>query len=150
MNIHKEVYPDVINQFISDFSDGWINTQVSIQPSNEGYSINDDAGLCAAVGFIRGWNENWDDKCLGLIVHPRYRGRGYGSLMLHFLETVARNRGEKRLRLHVNPHNHPARKLYEKNYWYPYGRRDDGEIIMYKQLVSNWEKERHASKNTQD
>lgn len=109
--------------------------------NNDYYVIHNKCGI-VAFGMIRGWDEEWDDKCLGLIVHPDHRGRGYGSLMLHYLETVARNRGLKKLRLHVSPKNHIARKMYEKAFWYPYGRRDDGEIIMYKRLTSDWERER--------
>ena len=127
-------YSEVISIFAEKYSDGRVPSNIQIADEDEAYAMYGADRRAVAVGFIRGWAANWDDKCLGIIVHPEYRGRDYGSLMLRVLETVARDRGEKRLRLHVDPNNHSARKLYEKNFWYPYGRRDDGEIIMFKTL----------------
>jgi len=127
-------YTEVVNTFTSQHSDGWIKSAIRIGEEDVACALYDDDRRCMAVGFLRGWEPRWEHKCLGLIVHQDARGRGYGSLMLRFLETIARDKGETKLRLHVDPQNHKARKLYEKNYWYPYGRRENGELIYYKML----------------
>jgi len=49
-------------------------------------------------GFLRGWDENWDDICLGIYILDRRKG--LGELLMHFLHTVAKRRGLERLRLH--------------------------------------------------
>jgi len=126
----------LLNNFIDFYSDGFITNHISLSANNEYHLIFGELGV-VAVGFIRGWDEGWDYKCLGLIVHSGYRGKGYGSLMLHFLETVARERGETKLRLHVQPSNHKARRMYERHFWYPYGRRENGEIIYFKNLCNS-------------
>jgi len=133
MQILQLTYTDTLSDYIVKHSDGYVANNFNCYPDDEAYMLVDST-VVAAVGFIRGWTQRWDDKCLGIIVHSDYRRKGYGQLMLNFLEVVGRSRGLKRLRLHVSPKNHKARKMYERNGWYPYGRRDDGEIVMYKKL----------------
>jgi ribosomal protein S18 acetylase RimI-like enzyme len=86
-------------------------------------------------GAIRGWNEKWEDKCIGLVISPKYRGRGLGLLLMNFMEAHARIMNVKRLRLHVNINNIPAIRLYEKlGYEFGEETREDGEWIGYKEL----------------
>jgi RimJ/RimL family protein N-acetyltransferase len=49
-----------------------------------------------------------------IIVHERFRRRGYASRMLHLVEDKARELGAGRVELHVFGHNQGARALYEK------------------------------------
>jgi len=124
-----------INGFVAKHSDGWIKTTRGIDVSKDNVGVGIFIkGEPVAVGFIRGWNEDWNDKVIGLIVHTDHRGKGYGRLLLHYLEVMGRGRGLKRLRLHVHPDNHVARRMYERDGWYPYGRRENREIIMYRVL----------------
>ena len=77
-----------------------------------------------AYGILRGWDDGWDDICVGVIVRESERNNGYGELMMKFLCSVARLRSVKRLRLHVNPNNAAAFSLYEK-----LGYRFNGEMF---------------------
>lgn len=85
-------------------------------------------------GFIRGWSENWNEKCLGIVILPEWRHKRYGELFCRFLEIVAKERGLGRLRLHVNLKNDAAFNLYKKLGYLPVGIRENGEQIMVKQL----------------
>jgi len=87
-----------------------------------------------AFGMIRGWDDGWDDKILGIIVHPDFRGNGYGKLMMQTLHTVASMRGLKRVRLHVDKENESAIHLYNKLGYRHNGFRKDGEWIMIKEI----------------
>jgi RimJ/RimL family protein N-acetyltransferase len=49
-----------------------------------------------------------------IVVHERFRRRGYATRILHLLEDKARQLGAERVELHVFGHNHGARALYEK------------------------------------
>ena len=84
-----------------------------------------------AYGWIRGWTDDWDDKCLGLIVSPKYRGMGIGELMCRTLLTVASLRALNRVRLHVDEHNRPAIELYKKLGFEFKGERKEDELIGY-------------------
>lgn len=89
---------------------------------------------CVGFGMIRGWDECWDDKVLGIIISPANRGKGLGKLMMETLHTLASLRGLKRVRLHVAPYNKIAINMY-RDMGYEYsGDREDGEWIMYKEI----------------
>jgi RimJ/RimL family protein N-acetyltransferase len=49
-----------------------------------------------------------------VIVHDRFRRRGYASRILHLVEDRARELDAAKVELHVFGHNHGARALYEK------------------------------------
>jgi len=49
-----------------------------------------------------------------IIVHDRFRRRGYASRILHLVEDKARELGAGKVELHVFGHNLGARALYEK------------------------------------
>lgn len=83
------------------------------------------------IGFLRGF-DYWDDICLGIAIHPDYRNKGYGTLMMAWLDLIARQRGVKNLRLHVHPDNLSARKLYHKFDFVLEGQRENGEFILFK------------------
>jgi len=108
-------------------------TDVPLETDNIYASITKN-GKIVAFGMIRGWDEGWPDKILGLIVHPEHQRKGYGSLMLNFLECLARKRNVKILRLHVHPDNIAALNLYKNHGYYFYSKREDGEWIMLKVL----------------
>ena len=88
-----------------------------------------------AFGMIRGWDTGWEDKVLGIIVHPDCRGKGYGKLMMQTLHTIASIRRLKRVRLHVSEDNLNAIGLYiSMGYCISGDRNGRNEMIMYKEI----------------
>lgn len=87
-----------------------------------------------AYGFIRGWDDNWKSKCLGIIVSPKERNKNYGELLCRFLHVAAARKGIRTVRLHVNEKNKPALKLYEKLGYEFTGKRKNNELIGFKKL----------------
>ena len=82
-------------------------------------------------GMLRGWDEGWEDICLGLIVHQDYRRKGYGRFLMDCLLDEVKRRKIPRVRLHVSPENIPALELYKKVGFKKEGIRDNGEQIWY-------------------
>jgi RimJ/RimL family protein N-acetyltransferase len=81
------------------------------------YSVKDES-IPAEVGKL--WISSRDvgaDRALwiyDIIVHDRFRRRGYASRILHLVEDKARELGASKVELHVFGHNQGARALYEK------------------------------------
>jgi RimJ/RimL family protein N-acetyltransferase len=81
------------------------------------YSVRDDS-VPAEVGML--WVSPRDSGAgrslwvYDLIVHERFRRRGYASRILELVEDRARELGVGRVELHVFGHNRGARALYEK------------------------------------
>lgn len=85
-----------------------------------------------AYCWIRGWDENWPDKCLGLLVHQDCRRQGYGELLARFVLQAGKERNIARVRLHVHPQNKAALSLYRKiGFAFDGTKRADGELIGY-------------------
>lgn len=85
-------------------------------------------------GLLRGWDDKWDDICLGIIIKPSETRRGLGDLLMHFLHTAARRKQLARIRLKVHPENIPAQMLYEKLGYVFNGEMYKGEAVGYKRL----------------
>ena len=79
-------------------------------------------------GFLRGWDDKWADICLGIIVKPKYQSNGLGTLLMHFLHATAKQKGLKRIRLHVNKDN-PALHLYKRMGYGFESKKGNGELI---------------------
>ena len=79
------------------------------------YSVRDESVACE-VGTL--WISPRDSGrslwIYDIIVHERFRRRGYASRILELVEDRARELGADRVELHVFGHNHGARSLYEK------------------------------------
>jgi RimJ/RimL family protein N-acetyltransferase len=81
------------------------------------YAVRDES-IPAEVGMI--WISPRDSGAgralwiYDIIVHERFRRRGYAGRILHLVEDKARQLGADRVELHVFGHNHGARALYEK------------------------------------
>lgn len=76
-----------------------------------------------------------------IAVHPDWRGRGIGDLLLTEMENRARARGMRAVTLEVRVSNDVAQNLYRKHHFMPTGIRkayytDNGEdaLIMWKEL----------------
>ena len=81
-------------------------------------------------GFLRGWDDEWADICLGVIVKPEHQNNGLGTLLMHFLHATAKQRGLKKIRLHVDKNN-PALSLYKKMGYEFESKRGNGELIGF-------------------
>lgn len=90
-----------------------------------------DSDEVIAYGFLRGWDEKWDDICLGIVVRESYWGNGYGEMFMMFLHSAARYRKTQRLRLHVNPNNTVAFNLYNKLGYRFNGQMHNNERVGY-------------------
>lgn len=111
--------------------EGWVET---IKTSDEYWFITTTYDYLA-YGFIRGWGDKWDEKVVGVCVHPDLRGKGFGELMLRWLEKVAWERGLKSLRIHVSEKNISALNLYKKlNYIFDGTKTDKGDLIGRKKI----------------
>jgi RimJ/RimL family protein N-acetyltransferase len=79
------------------------------------YSVRDES-VPAEVGLL--WISPRDSGAgrtlwiYDIIVHDRFRRRGYASRILHLVEDKARELGASKVELHVFGHNHGARALY--------------------------------------
>ena len=100
-------------------------------PTKNFYTLLRKGNKSIGFGMLRGWDEGWEDVCLGLVVHQNYRKQGCGSFLMKCLIDEAKRRKVSRIRLHVSPRNLPAIKLYKKLGFKQEGTRDDGELIWY-------------------
>jgi ribosomal protein S18 acetylase RimI-like enzyme len=63
-------------------------------------------------GMLRGWDQGDQIPSVGIIIHPDFRGKGLGKLLMNFLHVSAALRGAKEVLLHVDQRNEVATKLY--------------------------------------
>ena len=81
------------------------------------YSVRDES-VPGEVGILwvspRGSGAGRSLWIYDIIVHDRFRRRGYARRILKLVEDKARELGAGRVELHVFGHNHGARALYEK------------------------------------
>jgi GNAT superfamily N-acetyltransferase len=85
-----------------------------------------------AVGYICFWDENLEFykiksqlRVSDVYVDPKYRGKGFGKLLLAEAERECRQRGHTRLILNVLAKNTSARVMYER-----YGFRDYDVVLV--------------------
>ncbi|HHU55332.1 MAG TPA: GNAT family N-acetyltransferase [Acholeplasmataceae bacterium] len=74
-----------------------------------------------AIGMI--WymvRPNGEGFICDFIINEQYRGKGYGKKALELVESNAREKGIKKMLLHVFNHNKVAIALYEKMGYSPY------------------------------
>ncbi|WP_204102918.1 MULTISPECIES: N-acetyltransferase [Spirulina sp. CCY15215] len=64
-----------------------------------------------------------------LYVHPEHRQRGIGSALMHYAHTLARERGDGQIGVHVFSHNLPALNLYERLGY------ETQSLLMVKKLI---------------
>jgi len=102
------------------------------------YLVVLDAGR--VVGYGGMWLIMDEAHVTNIAIHPQYRRRGLGELLLRCLMTRAYVRGARRMTLEVRRSNHIAQRLYEKLGFRGIGYRkdyysDNGEdaLIMWKE-----------------
>jgi RimJ/RimL family protein N-acetyltransferase len=91
-------------------------------PGHSLYAVRDES-VPAEVGMV--WISPRDSGAgrslwiYDILVHERFRRRGYASRILDLVEDKARQLGAERVELHVFGHNPGARALYEKRGYTP-------------------------------
>jgi len=66
------------------------------------------------VGYVCFWEVLDEAHLMNIAVHPEYRGRGYGKLIMGQLEALCLRDNLRRIILEVGRRNLPARRLYRK------------------------------------
>lgn len=125
------------------FSDPWslsmFRSELS-NPASHTWIIKDSPGVI--VGYICFWIIFDEVHLLNLAVHPGYRRRGIGSLLLTSSIDFWKKTGIRGVYLEVRESNIPAKRLYEKfgfrvigrRYGY-YKRPVEDALVMYKEII---------------
>ncbi|HCI81053.1 MAG TPA: hypothetical protein DHW02_15350 [Ktedonobacter sp.] len=90
-------------------------SSVAARPNNHLYLAtfgDEQLGCHEPVGTLRVEDENGEHGIYGFIVHPEYRGRGYGRQMLQEVIHAAREKSDKPIMLDVDVTNTNALGLY--------------------------------------
>lgn len=66
-----------------------------------------------------------------LYVHPEHRQRGIGSALMHYAHTLAQERGDRQIGIHVFNHNLPALNLYKRLGY------ETQSLLMVKKLIES-------------
>jgi len=115
----------------------YAKTIAEYKGKNHYYFLVDDDERNKVLGYaiLRGLDEGWKDKCIGVYISPKERRRGYARILCQFLELVVRRKGFKRIRLHCNRSNNEAMSLYRKLGYKFKDVRRNGEFIGFKELI---------------
>ena len=102
------------------------------------YVIKLDDRLVAYAGM---WIVLDEAHITNIAVHPDYRGKGFGRMILKTLIGVAKGIGMERMTLEVRVSNTPAINLYTKYGFFAVGKRPnyyvkpvEDALIMWKQI----------------
>ena len=79
------------------------------------FAIGRVGGRAAACGAFRPWEDAAEIK--RMFVSRDHRGRGYGRLMLRYLEAEATRRGYSRAVLETGTRQHEAIAMYQSEGW---------------------------------
>ncbi len=93
------------------------------------------------AGYVTGaLNDDGTGHVMSLAVHPQFRGKGVGSMLLKTIEEAFKSDGVRRVYLEVAPSNKEALNLYRKFNYKMYGMKTryypDGSdaYVMVKEL----------------
>ena len=84
-------------------------------------------------GILRGWDTGFLIPSLGIAIAKEFRGCGWGKTLMHFLHSVAKQRGAKEVRLRVRDVNTIAINLY-KSMGYIFNSKEDDLLVGIFQL----------------
>ena len=120
----------------NSFVDEIINNKFALY-----FSAVADGQICGYAGMWKVFDEG---HITNIAVHPKFRNRGIGRLLVNHLDEIAKNVGINKLTLEVRKSNLAARSLYDKAGFFACGERkgyysDNGEnaIIMWKDILHN-------------
>ncbi|MCL5961621.1 MAG: GNAT family N-acetyltransferase [Chloroflexi bacterium] len=106
----------------------------AVSPGMDMYYVLLDRNDVIGYGMLRGWEEGYEVPSLGIAIHPAVRGQGLGRTFMHFLHSVARVRGAKKIRLKVYPENSPALRLY-LSLGYRFEEKHDDQLVGFLDLT---------------
>jgi len=66
------------------------------------------------VGYTGYWKVQDEAHIVTFAIHPFYRRRGLGKLLLSYILEETKKKGIKKVTLEVRESNYPAQKLYER------------------------------------
>lgn len=93
------------------------------------YYLLVDSAKVIGYGMLRGWDVGYEVPSLGIAVHPDYRHRHLGALLMRFLHEAARARGARAVRLKVYETNEVALAIYKK-LGYQFGSKiEQGQLV---------------------
>ena len=101
--------------------------------SKDSYVLMVEDGEVAGYGLLRGWDEGYDIPSLGIMISRNYRGKGYSSILMNELHSIAKKVGSKKIRLTVFKENKKAISLYNK-LGYEFSDKNEKELIGIKSL----------------
>jgi ribosomal-protein-alanine N-acetyltransferase len=78
---------------------------------------------CKVAGFCAFWLVFDEIHINNVAMRPKFRGRGFGTALLHHVLTEARTLGARRATLEVRASNDGARRLYDRLGFYVAGTR---------------------------
>jgi ribosomal protein S18 acetylase RimI-like enzyme len=89
-------------------------------------------------------------RLYSIAVAPGFRGRGLAAVLMRDAESVARERGSRRLRLEVRADNGGAIRLYERLGYRPYARiegyyADHADALRYRRNLDDPDKKNSSS-----
>lgn len=114
--------------FTDDFADVICNYK-----GKDLYLILKDENKFIGYGMLRGWDEGYKIPSLGMAIHPNYKGKGFGNILMEKLHELCKEKGVEKIRLTVYKDNVAAKNLYEK-FNYKFEEKNDKELVGFCQL----------------
>ncbi|MCU0685818.1 MAG: GNAT family N-acetyltransferase [Polyangiaceae bacterium] len=111
-SIHDQTACMVLDALIFPWSSAWFIAPTR-RPGRPLWVVRAGAGA-PAIGFLAACDRPHHVYVQGLAVDPASRRRGAGRALVRHAALHARGRGAAAIVLHVMPHNHAARDLYER------------------------------------
>jgi len=126
--------PDYIKDFSPHpFDEEHARRVCNYQGHDYYYSILLDRENIIGYFMLRGWDEGYDTPSIGLCVLKKYQGLGLGSLIMNFLEKVARLNGCSKVMLKVKKDNTVAKTLYV-SHGYIFTEYNDEFLVGFKSI----------------
>jgi len=100
----------------SQFSDAeWVRRAANMNGEKRmGYLAMDDESPCGIIGAFLDENDSLSASVVSMWVAPSHRRTGVGSSLISAIQTWARSRGVRALRLMVTGNNRTAIEFYER------------------------------------
>lgn len=97
------------------FPSPWTSQLFALELKREGFAYYWIIELKdKVVGYAGYWKIQDEAHIVTFAIHPLYRGRGLGKILLDYILKDIQNRGIKKVTLEVRESNKVAQRLYEK------------------------------------
>ncbi len=126
LNDVDEVLPIANTSFLNPWSKDMFLGEVA-HPLSHCFLIcgENDCNKDTLLGFICFRNIGEESELLNICIHPIYRRKGLGKLLMEFYIDLCSKKGVKNYYLEVHPLNIPAVHLYQSFDFQPAGKRKD-------------------------